>query len=252
MTIDPNTLPDSPLWVSEVFNSVQGEGRNLGRPSTFLRLAHCNLKCVWCDTPYSWDWKEYDPRAEVKTLAIPDVHIMISNWNCRSLVITGGEPMLQAQQIVKLIDYSEQHPIEGTTTFHKFPHIEIETAGTIKPNDPLTSRINLYTVSPKLDNSLNPKAKRFNADALEDFAHLANCNKAVFKFVANSTADFDEIDEIVTGVGVPPHAVYIMPEGTTTETLERNLKLIVDPAMKRGYNLTTRLHITLFGNKRGV
>lgn len=251
--VDLDTLDPRPMWVSEVFHSIQGEGRNLGMPCTFLRLAHCNLGCVWCDTPYTWDWMHYDPRKEVKTLAIPTVHMMISNWHDRNLVITGGEPMLQAHSIVRLIDHSEQHPIETTkATFHKFQHIEIETAGTIRPSDSLTSRINLYTVSPKLENSGNDKKRRYHPDALEDFAHLANFNKAVFKFVVQTVEDFDEIDVIARLHGLPPSAVYIMPEGIDAGAINARLQVIAEAAMVRNFRITTRLHIALFGNKRGV
>lgn len=254
MTIDELNLTEDHvdrLMVSEVFNSFQGEGRNIGLPSTFLRLAYCNLACGWCDSKYTWDWSQFHPSEQVKRLTIPDVARMVQTWNTPNVVITGGEPMLQQKNLVKLIDLIVEErslsPV-GNPWFH----YEIETAGTIAPGEKLESRVDLFTVSPKLENSGNPAKKRYNPIALERFAMLATWNKAVFKFVVTTEADFKEIDDIVQGFGVPAPSVYIMPEGVDMGTINARFPTLLDKVMKRNYRLTTRLHIAVFGNVRGV
>jgi len=246
-----NELPNPLLMVSEVFNSFQGEGRNIGLPSTFLRLAYCNLACKWCDSKYTWDWQHFHPSEQVKRLSLYDVARMLEAWDTPNVVITGGEPMLQQKNLVKLIDLLTQER-SLSPVGNPWRHFEIETAGTIPPNERLESRIDLFTVSPKLINSGNPEHKRFNATALERFAMLATWNKAVFKFVVVNDSDFYEIDEIVQGFGIPAHSVYIMPEGVEMGTINARFPDLLKYVMKRNYRFTTRLHIAVFGNVRGV
>lgn len=247
---DPNQLS-----IIEAFNSLQGEGRNIGMPCTFLRLAYCNLRCVWCDTKYSWDWKNYDPAAEVKDHTIQEVAEIVTQWHAKNLVISGGEPLLQQYQIVRLLDYlgdSLERSQLGPHIVLPFEHVEVETAGTILPTDALISRINLFNVSPKLENSGNTAAKRFRQAALDKFAELALYNKAIFKFVVTSASDYGEIDEMVSTLKIPAFAVYIMPEGITEAALTEHAREVAQGAIERGYRVTTRLHVLLFGNKRGV
>lgn len=251
----PNTeiteTADPLLMVSEIFNSIQGEGRNLGAPSTFLRLAYCNLACTWCDSKYTWDWSQFHPSEQVKRLSLYDVARMLEAWDTPNVVITGGEPMLQHRNIVKLIDLLVKER-SLSPVGNPWRHFEIETAGTIPPSEQLEARIDLFTVSPKLINSGNSEHKRRNDAALERFGMLATWNKAVFKFVVTRDSDFYEIDEIVKGFGVPPSTVYIMPEGVDMETINARFPDLIDRVIKRNYRLTTRLHIAIFGNVRGV
>ena len=243
------------LSIIEAFNSLQGEGRNIGMPCTFLRLAYCNLRCVWCDTKYSWDWQHYDPATEVKDLDINHVAELITQWQNENLVISGGEPLLQQYGIIRLLDYlseSLERSSLATHIVYPFKHVEVETAGTVLPSESLLSRIQLFNVSPKLENSGNSQAKRYKEAVLRKFAELAGYNKAVFKFVVTSSADYAEIDAMVDTLSIPHFAVYIMPEGITEAALTEHLREVAEGAIKRGYRVTTRLHVLLFGNKRGV
>ena len=91
------------MKISEIFESIQGEGTNAGKPVVFLRTAECNLKCTWCDTKFTWDWKQFDYSKEVKEMSIKEVINSISKFNVKHLVITGGEPLLQQEPLIDLV-----------------------------------------------------------------------------------------------------------------------------------------------------
>jgi len=242
------------LLVSELYPhpTVQGEGPSIGRRCTFLRLGGCNLRCGinggWrCDTPYTWDFQgvlghRYDPQVELTRVTMQDVVSWLRGHVAQGvdlLVITGGEPLLQQAGLCELIRVSR----------FEFPDLEfeIETNGTIRPLTALlsSSRVS-FNVSPKLSNSGNPRDQRINLVALRDFVKA----KAIYKFVVSSPDDLDEIDDLVTQAEIPRRRVYLMPEGTDSETVSRHLTALADLAIKRGYNLTTRLHIILWGKER--
>jgi 7-cyano-7-deazaguanosine (preQ0) biosynthesis protein QueE len=224
------------LAVNEIFGpTFQGEGVNLGMPCMFLRLAGCNLACSWCDTPYTWDWQRFDIKQESHTTPVEDVYQVLSAAPVKNLVISGGEPMLQQKNLYEL---TKRLHADGW-------HTEIETAGTVKPFT--TELVKHFTVSPKLSNSGNDKKKRYNPEALST---LNLASHRCFKFVVSTLQDFDEIDGMVNDLRLSP--VYIMPEGIHHDTITERLQAIASAAIERGYYLTTRLHVTVYGNKRGV
>ena len=92
------------LVVSEVFGpTLQGEGPSAGQRAGFVRLGRCSLSCSWCDTPYSWDWKRYDPAVELRELPVGEVAASIRAMDVPMVVVTGGEPLLQQRAIVELL-----------------------------------------------------------------------------------------------------------------------------------------------------
>ena len=93
------------MKISEIFESIQGEGNNAGKPAVFLRIAECNLKCVWCDTKYTWDWKNYDYSKEVNEMSIKEVRQSLEQFRIRHLVITGGEPLMQQDDLAELLTF---------------------------------------------------------------------------------------------------------------------------------------------------
>src|SRR5439155_4255172 len=102
------------MKIAEIFYSIQGEGSLAGVPSVFVRTSGCNLRCSWCDTPYtSW-------RPEGKPQSIPEVLQAVRDYNCDHVVVTGGEPMI----VPEMPDFTEALRAEGK-------HITIETAGTV-------------------------------------------------------------------------------------------------------------------------
>jgi 7-carboxy-7-deazaguanine synthase len=226
--------------ISEIFHSIQGEGRLVGTPSLFIRTSGCNLRCVWCDTPYtSW-------RPEGSSWPLAKILARIDRRSTKHVVITGGEPMLAAE-------------IEDLTWAlrRRNKHVTIETAGTIfKPVS-----CDLVSLSPKLKNSTPWKREKGKFAAMHEerrlnFSALQNYLDGYdyqLKFVVEAKEDFAEIGGIVDRLkNVDPARILIMAQGTTTKQLSEKAGWIVDQCLRHGYCFTPRLHIELFGNRRGT
>ena len=221
------------LVVSEVFGpTFQGEGPTLGRRAAFVRLGRCNLDCSWCDTPFTWNWDRYDPAVELTRRAVDEIVDEVAAMGVDRVVLTGGEPLLQQRHLAPLLDACAER---GWA-------VEVETNGTIAPTPEVIARVERFNVSPKLANSGVDRDKAIAADAL---AALATTGKAAFKFVVTGPADLDEI----AALGVEP--VYVMAEGTTAEAVLATTRAVADAVAARGWHLTTRLHVLLWGDERG-
>lgn len=218
----------------EIFYSLQGEGVSMGKPSIFVRLAHCNLSCSWCDTAYTWQKGEGPLSLELSVEALRD---KLMQYPCKHLVITGGEPMLQQKEILGLLEMLPEWSVE------------IETNGTILPLEKLVQRVEQFNVSPKLNHSGNGKSQAYHEEALRAFVHSG---KAWFKFVVQGVSDMDEVLESVKAIGVSPDRVLLMPEGTDSKTLTERSLFLVELCLQYGFRLTDRLHVRLWGNKKGV
>jgi len=243
------------LLVNELFGpTFQGEGPSLGNLCGFLRLAFCNQKCVFCDSVHSWGYKEelikghnyvsspYDRNKEVKDMPIDQIVDYFREMNPPMLVITGGEPMLQSSKLPELI----------AALINEVPflaRIEIETAGTIWDKELKGFPFVYFNVSPKLENSGNPKELRYKPDVLRNFDRT---ERAIFKFVVKDDQDLDEVQEIVDEVQIHESKIYIMPEGITGDAINGRLQELAEKVIARRWNLTTRLHVLLWGTKRGV
>lgn len=225
------------LVISEVFGAtVQGEGPSIGRRCGFVRLGRCNQACTWCDTQFSWNWERFDPAEELHEMSVDDVLAQVDAMAVDMVVVTGGEPMLQQRALEPLLCAIKERGWR----------VEIETAGTIAPTMAY-GLVDQWNVSPKLANSGNPLARRYKPDVLRAFA---STERAIFKFVVCEPSDLDEVAGIVDECGLTD--IWIMPEGTDAVTLERRSAGLADQVIKRGWNLTTRLHILLWGDRRGV
>ncbi|GAB2740679.1 7-carboxy-7-deazaguanine synthase QueE [Amycolatopsis magusensis] len=233
------TLADDELLVAETFGpTVQGEGPSTGRRAVFIRLMNCNLTCKTCDTPYTWDDTRFDLDAEATVTSISDLLAWATAQPVDLVVITGGEPLIQQRRLIALAQGLADAGLQ----------VEIETNGTIAPAPDLLAWVTRFNVSPKLSTfgAGMPIAKRIKAQVLGRFAVSG---RAVFKFVVSSIADLDEITELVANHDLAP--VYVMPEGRTAEEVTRRLAEIADPAIERGFHLTTRLHLLAWGDQRG-
>lgn len=225
------------LLVNEIFGpTVQGEGPSIGQPCMFLRLAGCSVQCTWCDTKYSWDTK--DPGFNARLMRVEEILGAMFTTPSQPpdmLVISGGEPMQQASALQEMLPR-----LEGL-----FPRrIEIETSGVIPP---LQYDHNVsYNVSPKLKHA--GTRRPYDLPVLKEYVGRG----AKFKFVVGNVSDLDEVDSIVYGCQIPASDVYIMPLGVGRHELVERTQKIVDEVVARRYNLTTRLHILVWGNKRGV
>lgn len=226
------------LVVSEVFGPTwQGEGPSLGRRAGFIRLGRCNLECVFCDTPYTWRWSDHDPALELTTRTVADIVAEIDAMAVPLVVVTGGEPLVQQARLPALL----RALADGGAA------VEVETAGTITPSPDLVGLVARFNVSPKLANSGNPADRRYRPEVLRAFE---STGRASFKFVAVEPTDLDEISDIVDGCGLTD--VWVMPEGTDADTVVERGRTLIGPVLARGWNFTTRLHVLLWGNRRGV
>jgi 7-carboxy-7-deazaguanine synthase len=234
----------SNLRISEIFVSIQGEGIFTGVPSIFVRTSGCNLRCRWCDTPYA-SWNPEGPVRAVPDL-IEEVAVIGDQFGVRHIVLTGGEPML-FDGIVPLA--------EGLSA--RGHHLTIETAGTVFRELPC----DLMSISPKLANSTPDAssgwAERHDATRadLSPLRVLIARYPYQLKFVVGDSLDADlaEIEALLKQLPtVVPDRVLLMPEGTDVETLRRRQKRLVEPCIQRGWRLSPRLHVELFGNKRGT
>jgi 7-carboxy-7-deazaguanine synthase len=222
-----------PLRVVEVFHSVQGEGVSAGEPATFLRLAGCNLACGWCDTPYSWNWKLYD-RAQ---FSVPhDIDQVLERIGTpERLIVTGGEPLLQAEALERLLP--------RVTAF-----VEVETNGTVAPTPALLERVNQWNVSPKLENSGEPKERRLRPEVLRRFALLDN---AWLKLVVRGHAETAEVEALIERLRWSRERVLLQADATTRAELDLRGPLIEDWASGSGFRYSPRLHIARWNGERG-
>ena len=231
----------------EIFASVQGEGPSAGAPVAFARLSRCNLACVWCDTAYTWHFEgdarphrsgsTFERRANQITLEVAEVAQHIRALGQKRLVVTGGEPLLQAGPLARLLE-----DLDDMT-------VEIETNGTTRAPPRLDIRIDQYNVSPKLAHSGNPAALALLPERL---AAYAADPRAWFKFVIAAPSDVDDVLALQRNYAIPANRIFLMPEGTDGDTLRARAKWLVALCLDHGFRLSDRLHIHLFGDTRGT
>lgn len=227
------------LAINEIFVSFQGEGPGMGRPSTFLRLAGCNLTCTWCDTPDTW---QKDKLRSIRTTIDKVYGDLIATPTSR-LVVTGGEPMLQQRSLMALLAELRKHYQAAAAPYI----VEVETNGTILPFRGVTQLVDRFNVSPKLPSSGN--SKQVDPAILNQYLET---RKAIFKFVVSETQDIFWIKSLTYNAGIPPRLVWLMPEGTSSEKVIAGLKRLAPIAAEHGWNLTPRMHVLIWEDLRGV
>lgn len=226
------------LLVSEVFGpTLQGEGPSAGRSAVFLRLGMCNLTCSWCDTAYAWDGSRFDLSAELRAAPAAAVVADVLARPSPLVVVTGGEPLLQAAPLVPVVQ----------ALLAAGRRVEFETAGTVQPGG-LAGLVDRFVVSPKLSNSGVAEGRRLRWPVLREFADLP---ETAFKFVVSSPADLTEADRIVAALALPPERVWVMPEGVTVESVTRGMRALAAGTAERGWSLSGRLQVLLWGDTRG-
>jgi 7-carboxy-7-deazaguanine synthase len=231
------------MLISEIFYSIQGEGELTGVPSVFVRTSGCNLRCAWCDTPYaSWE-PEGEQRTVEQIVTAVELHPL-----ARHVVLTGGEPMI-AKDIHVLAE-----AIRRTNR-----HITIETAATVAPGG---IACDLASLSPKLLNSApdpiehgvwrkKHEATRWRPDVVRAWI---DAYPYQFKFVVSRPEDVDELEHMLAALQreIPRHKVLLMPEATGLEKMRSRASWLGELCKARGYRYAHRLHIELYGNKRGT
>ncbi len=237
------TVPNEP----EIFASLQGEGPSIGKPSTFVRLSRCNLACVWCDTAYTWrfegdnrphrDEETFERAANQVTLDEQDVADRIAALGGNRLVVTGGEPLLQAPALARMLALLPDM------------HVEVETNGTVAPPPALDTLVDQYNISPKLAHSGNPADLALPPESL---AAWAAHPRAWFKFVISQPEDIDEVLALQTAHTIDPQRILLMPEGRESDTLRERAHWLAELCSEHGFALSDRLHIHLYGDTRGT
>jgi 7-carboxy-7-deazaguanine synthase len=229
------------MKLSELFYSIQGEGKLVGVPSVFVRASGCNLRCTWCDTPYaSWDPEGAD-------VPVDEIVQRVLAFNTRHVVVTGGEPMIMPD-IATLCDALRTQA----------RHVTIETAATVY--EPV--EIDLASLSPKLSNStpvdraggrfaVMHDRQRINVDVIQKFIDTAP--EFQLKFVASDDRDIEEVHGVLRQLrGWKPEDVLLMPEGIQQAALEARTDWLTEVCKQTGFRFCPRLHIALFGNTRGT
>lgn len=241
------TTPGEP----EIFASIQGEGLSAGRPCTFVRLSRCNLACEWCDTAYTWRFTgDNRPHRDDATferganqLALPedDVAARIAALGSSRLVVTGGEPLLQAPALARMI--------RALAVMVPGLHVEVETNGTVAPTPALDALVQQYNVSPKLAHSGNPAELALLPERLTAWAADP---RAWFKFVIADPADLDEVLALQAAHAIPAGRIFLMPEGRDGETVRTRGQWLAPLSLRHHMGYSDRLHIHLFGDTRGT
>lgn len=228
--------------VNEIYKSFQGEGVNSGCECVFLRLSTCNLHCSFCDTPYTWDWKKHDFNKETKMYSVAELAHKIRMFKIKHIVVTGGEPMLQQNQLYLLF--------KELTSYHRQYYFEIETNGTISPILEFAIMVNQFNVSPKTKNSDNDMKSLYDIyrRTLPEYDAYSGVS---FKFVINTMDDIKEVEENFMNL-ITHNKIMLMPEGITREEIMQKDGWISEYCRAKGYQFSTRLHILKYGSKRGV
>lgn len=272
------------MRIAEVFHSIQGEGRLVGVPSLFVRTSGCNLRCWFCDTPYT----SWQPEGEQRTVDCLVEEIV--EYGCEHVVLTGGEPMLNAE----LVPLTQRLAAAGH-------HITIETAGTLD----LPVHSDLMSISPKLSNStptagvagagVTSGAKPRSVGDLLQVHSLTTTDSLIprspglpagtapatpidwakrhderrhrpavirrltteydfqLKFVVDTPDDVPEIETYLAEFpSVTPEHIYLMPQATDADTLRTKSRWLAETVKEHGWRLSPRLHVELWGNQRGV
>lgn len=225
------------MRIAEIFHSIQGEGRYIGTPSVFVRTSGCNLRCWFCDTPYT----SWHPEGDM--LSVDQVVNEVTRFQCEHVVLTGGEPLLVPEMV------------ELTNRLHAQGHfLTIETAGTVD----LSVQADLMSISPKLANSTptgDPWAARHDQrrDAPDVIERLIRDYPYQLKFVIDQPHDISEVEQWLTRFPcVQPENVFLMPQATTSDTLLHKSAWVEQAALSRNWKFSSRLHVEMYGARRGV
>jgi len=225
------------MKINEIFESIQGEGTNAGKPAVFLRTAECNLKCTWCDTKFTWDWKNFDYAKEVKEISIEEIRRELEQFSNRHLVITGGEPLMQQDDLAELLTFLKP----------EF-YVEIETNGTILPNNALSALVDQWNVSPKTSNSGNPLEL---CDVNESYTFFSKQKNCYFKYVIESERDLIEISTLIEKYDLKKDHVLLMTQASTKEEMNVREKTVFFMSKKNNLGFSPRMHVIKWGNQRG-
>jgi 7-carboxy-7-deazaguanine synthase len=221
------------MRISEIFYSLQGEGVLTGVPSVFIRTAGCNLACPWCDTRHAWS---REGAAEWSVEALLGV---VARWpQARHCVVTGGEPTLEPE----LPELTRRLHAAGL-------HITIETNATRQPSPGLIC--DLASLSPKLGNT-GPGALPVSTDILRAWLRRGEHQ---LKLVCAGAGDLPDILALQTALAgdLATGRLLLMPLTLPDPDASRRCReAVVQLCLENGFRYATRLHLDLFGGRRGA
>ncbi len=235
--------------VNEVYSCLQGEGFNLGKPSVLVRFQICNLRCSWCDTPYTHTLKsdaDLLGKQKFNRFELPQLVELIqkSGNDIKHVILTGGEPTLQNLKPLR-DELGQDYTVEVESNGTQIPHLKFES---FLYED---YRNFQWNISPKG----NSAGEKIDENSLAHWADLSKIQNSVFfKFVIRSEfleTDIQEVLEIQNKYRLIGDRLYLMPEGTHAES-QLGCKELHDVCLKYGFRYTPRLHVLLFGAQRGV
>lgn len=224
------------MKVSEIFYSIQGEGKLAGTVSGFIRLAGCPLRCRWCDTPYALQAEQGNERS------IDEIVNQIGRYGCRYIVVTGGEPLIDPE-LAELLQKLHQQD----------KHITVETAGLAF----CSLSCDLVSISPKLSNSVSvdtaysktQEEKRLNVEALQQYINHYDYQ---LKFVVQDESDIEEIKLLLNQLPtINVDNVMLMPQARTKDEYQQQVPRVVQWCIQYGFRFCPRLQIEIWGNQRG-
>ena len=210
------------MEISEIFLSIQGEGVDIGLPTIFIRTSKCNLQCNWCDTKYSWE-----PGVERTEESILEE---VLSYGVNRVCISGGEPMLQAEEVTKLVSMLEAKEVE----------VLIETNGSIDLDDITRGDLTRFCMDLKCPSS-----------GMQDRNLFTNLTKLrsndVLKFVIAHQEDYIFARKMLER-NTPNCMVVFQPVGglDLRDLAERVLEDRLD------VRVLLQLHRYIWGDQRGV
>ncbi len=228
------------MRIAEIYSSRQGEGFLTGTQSVFVRASGCNLRCWFCDTPFT----SWSPEGDDQSVA--EILDQVLGYDCEHVVITGGEPMLFAELLPLTAELRKQHK-----------HLTIETAGTMF----LPVACDLMSISPKLANSTPSLERDPNWHRRhEQERHVPDVIRRLIaefpfqvKFVVDRLCDLDDVAMYLREFSeIDPARVLLMPQGTTAAELDMRAKWLEPACAARGWNYCPRKHIEWYGHVRGT
>jgi 7-carboxy-7-deazaguanine synthase len=223
--------------ICEIYQSIQGEGMLTGTASVFVRTSGCNLRCWFCDTPFS-SWR---PEGEYQSTE--QIVQQVGSYAANHVVLTGGEPMIFSTigQLTRAIR-------------QKGRHLTIETAGTTWHS----VECDLWSISPKLAGSA-PKSAGSWQLAHQQRRHRPEVVRQMMrqayqlKFVVDVRGEAEEVLQYLDLLGsYDAKRVLLMPQGTTVEDLDQRAEWLEPWCQKHGLTFCPRSHIYWFGNRRGT
>lgn len=237
--------------INEIYPCLQGEGINLGKPSLLIRFQICNLRCTWCDTPFTHTLKsdpidKNDVNSNQKFLrySLDSLIKNIESFNLKHLIFSGGEPTLQNLAII-MKSLGKNFTAEVETNGTRIPHLQLKN---FFEDDYYLMQ---WNVSPKFSNA----KQDLEPDALKHWASLAEKHELIFfKFVVRkqfASEDICEILKIINTYKISKDRVFLMPEGNHLSSQILN-KWLHDECLKLGFRYTPRLHVLIFEDLRGV